>query len=84
MTLELDFTNKTITVKGTIKVSELIAKVKELNLGDDWDFIVPIDMQRIDNPYPVYPQQPYWWETQPFYQGTDNLIYVSDTLTIIK
>lgn len=91
MVLELDFENKTITVKGVIKVSELIAKVKELNLDTDWNVITPIEVQRIDYPYPIYPQtnSPYWWELQPYsisesdlYVGTGFVSYNNNTLTI--
>lgn len=67
MKLELDFENKTITVKGNFKFSDLEKQVKKLGL-EKWEIIngaeihyYPIQTQPTIYPYSPYPCQPQVW-----------------------
>ncbi len=61
MELQFDFKNKTITILKECNVSDLLSKLKELNMLD-WNIISKTNIQLVEKnvsaPHPVYPIYP--------------------------
>ena len=55
MKLELDFTNRIVTIKGIVTIDEVVNKVKELSISD-WS-IQGETMEYVPY-YPIYPTYP--------------------------
>lgn len=91
MRIQLDSEKKTIKIEGNVKLSELVKYLESLLPRDcklgywkDYELETNVSITYWSNPIVIEKYTPYkpWWEYQPYYGTSSDLITNNCTTTI--